>query len=165
MRSSGLLLKSLGFEPEYTIACLQDFVVLILVAKLCLTLCDPPRTVARQAPLCMGFPKQEYWDRLSFPSLGDLPDPGIKRASPASPALQVDSLPLSHQGSPYKTWGNLHNCSASHFSHLLRSPMLQVRKLAQGHKVIIGKNWNVNPGSLVPESVLLITLLDCCIMA
>ena len=45
----------------------------------------------------MGFPRQEYWSRLLFPSLGDLPHPGIK---PMSPALQVDSLPLSHQGGP-----------------------------------------------------------------
>ena len=44
----------------------------------------------------MGFPRQEYWSELPFPSPGDLPDPGIK---PASPALQADSLLLSHQGS------------------------------------------------------------------
>ena len=45
---------------------------------------------ARQASLSMGFPRQEYWSGLPFPSPGDLPDPGIK---PGSPALQVDSLP------------------------------------------------------------------------
>ena len=55
-----------------------------------------PWTVARQAPLSMGFPKQEYWSRLPFPPPGDLPDPGIK---PVSPALQVDPLPLNHLGS------------------------------------------------------------------
>ena len=42
----------------------------------------------------MGFPRQEYWSGLPFPSPGDLPDPGIE---PASPALKVDSLPLSPQ--------------------------------------------------------------------
>ena len=46
----------------------------------------------------MGFPRQEYWSGLSFPPPGDLPDPGIKPASPVSPALQADSLPLSHLG-------------------------------------------------------------------
>ena len=46
--------------------------------------------------MSMGFSRQEYWSALPFPSLGDLPDPGIK---PGSLALQVDSLPLSHQGS------------------------------------------------------------------
>ena len=54
-------------------------------------------TVAHQAPLSMGFPRQEYWSGLPFPSPVDLPDPGIK---PWSPALQADSLLLSHQGSP-----------------------------------------------------------------
>ena len=52
-------------------------------------------TPARQAPLSMGFPRQRYWNGLPFPSLGDLPDPGIK---PTSPAWQMDSLALSHQG-------------------------------------------------------------------
>ena len=40
-------------------------------------------TVASQAPLSMGFPKQEYWSGLPFLSLGDLPGPGIELASPA----------------------------------------------------------------------------------
>ena len=44
-------------------------------------------TVARQAPLSMGFPRQEYWSGLPFPPPGDLPDPGIQPASLASPAL------------------------------------------------------------------------------
>ena len=59
-----------------------------LVAKSCLTPATP-WTVAYQAPLSMGFSRQEYWSGLPFPSLGDLPDPGIK---PGSPALQADSL-------------------------------------------------------------------------
>ena len=49
--------------------------------------------VAGQAPLSMGFPRQEYWSRLPFPSTGDLPDPGIELVSLVSPALQGDSLP------------------------------------------------------------------------
>ena len=43
--------------------------------------------VAHRAPPSMGFPRQEYWSRLSFPPPGDLPDPGIEPASPPSPAL------------------------------------------------------------------------------
>ena len=46
-------------------------------------------TVALQAPLSMGFSRQEYWSGLPFPSPGDLPNPGIK---PGSPALQADAL-------------------------------------------------------------------------
>ena len=42
-----------------------------------------PRTLAHQGPLSMGFPRQEYWSGLPFPSPGDLPDPGIKPVSPA----------------------------------------------------------------------------------
>ena len=48
----------------------------------------------------MGFPRQECWDGLPFPPPGDLPDPGTEHASPASLALQAESLPLSHWGSP-----------------------------------------------------------------
>ena len=44
-----------------------------------------PWTLAHQAPLSMGFPRQEYWCGLSFPSLGDLPNPGIEPASPVLP--------------------------------------------------------------------------------
>ena len=48
----------------------------------------------------MGFSRQEYWSGLPCPPPGHLPDPGIEPTSPVSPALQVDSLPLSHWGSP-----------------------------------------------------------------
>ena len=60
-----------------------------LVAKSCPTLATP-WTVARQAPLSMGFSRQEYWSGWPFPSPGHLPNPGIE---PRSPALQADSLP------------------------------------------------------------------------
>ena len=59
-----------------------------------------PWNVAHRAPLSIEFSKQEYWSGLPFPSPGDLPDPGLKPTSPAIPALQADSLPMSHQGSP-----------------------------------------------------------------
>ena len=42
-----------------------------------------PWTVFHQFPLSMGFPRQEYWSGLPFPSPGDLPNPGIRPASPA----------------------------------------------------------------------------------
>jgi len=42
-----------------------------------------PLTVACQAPLSVGFPRQEHWSGLPFPSPGDLPDPGIKPKFPA----------------------------------------------------------------------------------
>ena len=61
----------------------------MLAAHLCSTLCDPPWTVACQAPLSMGFSRQEYWSGLPFPSPGDLPDPWIE---PWPPTFQEDCL-------------------------------------------------------------------------
>ena len=68
----------------------------MLVTQSCLTL-SPPRTVACQAPLSMGFSRQEYWSGLLFLPAGDLLDPGIK---PESPALQSDSLQSGKPGKP-----------------------------------------------------------------
>ena len=59
----------------------------------CVQLFVNPWTVAHQAPLSMGFSRQEYWSGLPFPPPGDLPDQGIKLVSTA---LRADSLPLSH---------------------------------------------------------------------
>ena len=67
-----------------------------LVAKACQTLATP-WTVACQAPLSMGFSRQDYWSGLPFPSPGNLPNLGIK---PRSPALLADSLPTELQGKP-----------------------------------------------------------------
>ena len=57
-------------------------------------------TVACQAPLSMGFSRQEYWSAQPFPSPGDLPNPGTE---PGSPALQADSLPSEPPGKPRRT--------------------------------------------------------------
>ena len=56
-----------------------------------------PWTVAHQAPLSMGFSRQEYWSGLPFPSPGGLPDAGIAPASLGSPVLAGGFLPLRHQ--------------------------------------------------------------------
>ena len=76
--------KSLSFSPS-----------LSLVTQSCPTLVTP-WTVACQAPLSMGFSRQEYWSGLLLPSPGDLPNPGFE---PWSCASQTDSLPT-------KLWGN-----------------------------------------------------------
>ena len=60
-----------------------------------------PWTVARQAPLSMGFSRQEYWSGLPFPYPGDLPNPGIE---PGSPALQADALSSEPPGKPTIVW-------------------------------------------------------------
>ena len=56
-----------------------------------------PWTVTYQAPLSMGFYRQEYWSGLPFPSPGNLPNPGIE---PGSPALQAEALPSERAGKP-----------------------------------------------------------------
>ena len=68
-----------------------------LVTKLCLILVTPWNG-ARQAPLSMGFSRQEYWSGLPFPSSGDLPDPGIE---PVSPVLAGRFFTTKLPGKPY----------------------------------------------------------------
>ena len=59
-----------------------------------------PWTKTHQAPLSTRFPRQEYWIGLPFSSPQDLPDSGIKHASPEAPALRADSLPLEISRKP-----------------------------------------------------------------
>ena len=75
--------------PLVWIRCFQSLSHVLLFAT--------PWTVAHQAPLSMGFFRQEYWSGLPFPPPGDLSDPGIE---PRSPVLKAYFLPLSHQGRP-----------------------------------------------------------------
>ena len=63
-------------------------------------------TAVCQAPLSMGFSRQEYWSGLPFPSPEDLPDPGIRPASPVSLALQADSL-LTQSPGKWVSWASL----------------------------------------------------------
>ena len=65
----------------------------------CVRFFATPWTVAYQAPLSMGFSRQEYWSGLPFPSPGALNNPGIE---PGSPASQIDALPSEPPGPNYK---------------------------------------------------------------
>ena len=77
--SSGLSKRlSLGYSP---------LCVRVKSLLSCLTVCDPMDCIAHQAPLSMGFSKQEYWSGLSCPPPGHLPHPGIEPTSLMSPAL------------------------------------------------------------------------------
>ena len=88
------------WEKNYNI-CVITIEAALLISGVCQSLsrvhCVTPWTAARQAPLSMGFSRQEYWSGLPFPSPGDLPNPGIKSGSPV---LQADSLPLSPREVP-----------------------------------------------------------------
>ena len=70
-----------------------------LVTKLCPTLADP-WTVVCQAPLSVGFPRQVYWNRLPFPSPGDLPDPGMNLHLLHCRQILYQ---LNHKGNPFLT--------------------------------------------------------------
>ena len=89
------------------------------------------QTVASQAPLSMGFSQQDYWSELPFPLPGNLPDPGIK---PVSPALQMDSLLLSHWGSPFKYYLNSFHMKRTY------SPII-------GHQLMLKVVCEENPGT------------------
>ena len=85
-----------------------------------------PWTVARQAPLSMGFPRQKYWSGLPFPSPGDLPDAGL---NPDLPHWQADSLPLSHQESPSSAFTSSlteHLSCIGHFAEFWRYSEIKV---------------------------------------
>ena len=96
----GLLLSEMGWweDPLPKAPVMMKVIhVCVLFAQSCLTHCDP-WTVAWQAPLSMGFSRQEYWSGLPFPSPGDLPN---SRITSTHPAWQVNSPPLNHQGSSH----------------------------------------------------------------
>ena len=76
-----------------------------LVAKSCLTCCNPME-YSLQSSSVHGIFRQEYWSGLSFPTLGDLPNPGIE---PRSLALQADSLPVEPPGKP---WIQIQKCNS-----------------------------------------------------
>ena len=74
--------------------------MLVLSCSVVSRLFGTPWTAACQAPLSMGFSRQEYRNGLPCPASGHLPNPGIK---PRSPSLQADSLPVEPPGKPKNT--------------------------------------------------------------
>ena len=86
-----------------------------------------PWTVAHQAPLFIGFPRQECWSGLPFPSPGDLSNPGIELRYPA---LQADSLPTEPSGKPTD------ECKRSFFFKTCLATLLFPRL-----KLWIGSRW------------------------
>ena len=117
--------------PRLFLTFLKGSLLLFLLQRLCVFILSlfsgvqlfaTPWTIAPQAPLSMGFSRQDYWSVLLCPSPGDLPDPGVEPVSPVTPALQADSLPLSHWGSPPLV---RYDCrwTALSFAHFLKSPL------------------------------------------
>ena len=87
-------------------------------------------TVAHQAPLSIRLCRQEYWSASLFPSPGDLPNPGIKPASPVSPTLQADSLPAGgHQGSQLLSMFNMLALGEVNFYLTLVKEVQSIRRI------------------------------------
>ena len=105
------LSQSTGLSPLCVCVCVCKSL------QSCPTLCNS-MTVAHQVPLSMGFPRQEYWNQLPCPPLGELPDPGIKPTFLVSCSGRWGSLPLAPPGKPmlhnkfphaiYFTYGNVY---------------------------------------------------------
>ena len=85
MKLEPIIQSEVSQKEKYQYSIYSDIVKSLSHVRLFAT----PSTVARQAPLSMGFSRQEYWSGLPFPSPEDLPDPGIE---PRSLALQIDYL-------------------------------------------------------------------------
>ena len=79
----------------------KEIIVVVVQSLSRALLFATPWTVACQAPLSMGFSRQEYWSGLPFPSPGDLPDPGIEHGSPT---LHEDSFPSQPPGKPKRDY-------------------------------------------------------------
>ena len=108
-----------------------------------------PLTVAHQAPLSIGFSRQEYWSEFPFPSPGDLPDPGIE---PRSPALQADSLPADPPGKPKNTgMGSLSLLQGIFLTQELNRDPLHCRRIHLG-KIIFGFRINTVDKILVEKN-------------
>ena len=90
----------------------------VLVTQSCPALCDPLDCVVHQAPLSVGFPRQEYWSELPCPSPGDLPNPGTE---PGFPAFADGFLTTELPGKPMT---------------LYTSAIIQPTELIQSHNYV-----------------------------
>ena len=94
-------------------------------------------SIAHQAPLSMGFSRQEYWSGLPFPSPRDLPNPGI---GPRSPALQADALTSEPPGkpitlAPFKTTGEVDRESSPKHMKYFQTTLTVINSLPGGNDI------------------------------
>ena len=108
--------NSLPIQANFRLYFKQSFLfcVCVLVAQLCLTLCELTNCSPSGSSVLDGFSRQEYWRRNTFPSPGNLPNPGIE-LQPLT--LKADSLPFEPPGKPISLLGELyiqHLCTCIH---------------------------------------------------
>ena len=122
-------------------------------AKLCSVVLDSfviPWAVACQAPLSMGFSRQEYWSVLPLPSPGDLPSPGIKHRSLASPAMAGGLFATEPPGKPYSSvqllshvrlfatpWTAAHQASLSITNSLSLPKLMSIESVMPSNHLIL----------------------------
>ena len=111
------------------------------VAQSCLTLLTP-WTVAPQALLSVGFCRQEHWSGLPFLFPGDLPNPGIKPESPASPALVGRFFITKPPGKPVKSHTAHQNSSRKLWQHYTKARKLWQHSTKAGELVRL---WGFSP--------------------
>ena len=111
-----------------------------------------PWTIARQAPLSMGFPRQEYWSGLPFPSLGGLPDTGIE---PPSPTLAEGLFTTEQPGKPYfMNFNNINSvCGSSQVVLVIKNPPTNAGD-ARDEGLIPGSGRSSEVGNGIPLSTL-----------
>ena len=104
MNSLPLSHQGLLFENQiFFLFYILSLLLLLLLSHFSLVrLCVTPEMAAHQAPLFMGFFRQEYWSELPFPPPGDLPNPGTEPTSPVSPALASGFFTNEPTGKPKK---------------------------------------------------------------
>ena len=115
--------------------------VVIVYSLSCVRLFVTPWTVARQAPLSMEFSRQEDWSELPFPSPGDLPNAGIKPASPElADGFFTQRTPSQHL--PHKKYYNLYYERVKGEKKMIQSMPLKTFN-CKWHTMHILSNWNI----------------------
>ena len=122
----------------------------------CIWLFSIPWTIAHQASLSMGLPRQEYWSRLPFPSRGDLSDPGIESTS-AVPALGGRFFTTEPLGKPVyrvqtrnmgptKTWNPKEgvSCSMSSYHYWMKQSSEEQGRPTPKLVTVPGTKWTIN---------------------
>ena len=131
LSSLGLILSTTFYLPSPSQKC-QSLSHVQLFAT--------PWTVAYQAPLSMGFSRQEYWTGLPFPSPGDLPDPGIKPHLLHLLLSQAGSLPLAPPGKLETQQVCMHVCQML----ILYFPLLSLKQ-QKGPTCQLRKGFSFSP--------------------
>ena len=120
-----------------------------LVTNLCPTLRNP--TIDHQAPLSMGFPRQEYCSGLPFPSPGDLPDLGIESASLRSPALTGRFFTSVPPGKPSRRYARCQN-TEKNLSCLCGNGAFKFSIQPEGWNTYVAETkWNIVPVKSIPN--------------